>query len=182
MTNTEIIQAIKAEIERQKYVIKPMFLKGDDNYYEGENDGYDKILSFLDTLESEKPIEQEGLEEELDRFIASGKSVTVDDYGTYKVSYHDFKKVAHHFAEWGAEQQKEQDDNELSDLLTIAHLQGAEQMKEQMMKEAAEGRIYDFRRIKEIGYSSAKIEFEEIPELNDGDKVRVIVIPKEDEK
>lgn len=45
---------------------------------------------------------------------------------------------------------------------------------------AVKGRIYDFRRIKEIGYSSAKIEFEEIPELDDGDKVRVIILPKED--
>ena len=54
-----------------------------------------------DEEKSEKPMNQEGLEEELDRFIASGKSVTVEDCGTYKVSYHDFKKVARHFAEWG---------------------------------------------------------------------------------
>ena len=55
----------------------------------------------------------------------------------------------------------------------------ANAFKEQMLKEAVEGMVYDFRRIKEIGYSSAKIEFDKIPELDDGDKVHIIIV-KED--
>ena len=98
------------------------------------------ILSFLDTLEEpvsvppssvsvpvqdvSVPPECENLDDELDRFIASGKSVTVDDYGTYKVSYHDFKKVARHFAEW----QKAQDDK----LVDIIYQQGIEKGKDEM--------------------------------------------------
>ena len=62
-------------------------------------------LEELRTRLAKEPV-SEDLEDELDRFIASGKSVTVDDYGTYKVSYHDFKKVARHFAKWGAEHLK----------------------------------------------------------------------------
>lgn len=56
---------------------------------------------------------------------------------------------------------------------------GAEWQKEQMMEDAVEGKVYDFRRIKEIGYSSAKIEFDKIPELDEGDKVRIFIV-KED--
>ena len=54
--------------------------------------------------------------------------------------------------------------------------QQLKQLCNEQSNKAVEGRIYDFRRIKEIGYSSAKIEFEEIPELDDGDKVRVFII------
>ncbi len=74
---------------------------------------------------------------------------------------------------YGMRLQKEQDDKELSDLLTIAHLQGADQMKEQMMKGAEECELYwdgDFLAIdlnmRALGYSER-------------DKVKIIII-KED--
>jgi uncharacterized Fe-S cluster-containing radical SAM superfamily enzyme len=51
--------------------------------------------------------------------------------------------------------------------------------KEQMMKEAMEGEVKDFCFVREVNYSSAKIEFSTIPELKVGDKVRVIIV-KED--
>ena len=56
---------------------------------------------------------------------------------------------------------------------------GAEWQKEQMMKEAVEGEIKDFRFVREINYSSAKIEFNSIPKLKEGDRVCMIVLPKE---
>lgn len=87
----------------------------------------------------------------------------------------------------GAEWQKEQDNiisrqAEVERIKTqqMCYEKGQADMKRLMMKGAVEGRVYDFRRIKEIGYSSAKIEFDKIPELDDGDKVRVIVLQKED--
>lgn len=105
-----------------------------------------------DEEKSEKP--SEGLEEELDRFIASGKSVTVEDCGTYKVSYHDFKKVARHFAQWGAEHSDSSETpNDLEEaaeeyskdyesgpnrIAINAFIAGAKWQKEQMMKEAVE--------------------------------------------
>ena len=103
-----------------------------------------------------KPFQQEQLEEpvkdkldkELDRFIASGKSVTIDDYGTYKVSYHDFKKVARHFAEW---------------------------QKEQMLKGAVEGFIFQ-----PADYYPKELIAHYAGELGMGDKVRIIILPKED--
>lgn len=116
------IEKIKAEIERMMDEYKPIV--GGVDELTGAHIVLAKLLSFLSSLESEKSMNPDGLEEELDRFIASGKSVTVDDYGTYKVSYHDFKKVARHFAEW----QKEQDDR----LVDIIYQQGVEKGKDEM--------------------------------------------------
>lgn len=56
---------------------------------------------------------------------------------------------------------------------------GAEWHKEQMMSEVVEGEVRDFRFIREINYSSAKIEFNSITKLKEGDRVCLIVLPKE---
>lgn len=78
----------------------------------------------------------------------------------------------------GAEWQKEQDDKELSDLLTIAHLQGAEQMKEQMMENALHGWLDEDN---EPPYDLNVLCEEKIPfgKFKHGDKVRIIIV-KED--
>ena len=96
---------------------------------------YDEI-EYNRQREEEKSMNPERLEEELERFIESGKSVTVDDYGTYKVSYHDFKKVARHFAEW----QKEQDDR----LVDIIYQQGIEKGKDEIKEKAIEGHLFRY--------------------------------------
>lgn len=81
----------------------------------------------------------------------------------------------------GAKWQKDQDDR----LVDIIYQQGIEKgkddIKEQMMKEAVEGKVIDFRYISEIDYASAKIVFTTIPKLKEGDEVRIIIV-KEDEK
>ena len=112
MTNAELIQKIRNEIERNRQAIRvlnehtaPKQMSKTCAIFQYSDSILSELLSFLSTLESENPM-QEGLDEELDRFIASGKSVTVEDCGTYKVSYHDFKKVARHFAKGGAEHLK----------------------------------------------------------------------------
>jgi hypothetical protein len=71
---------------------------------------------------------------------------------------------------FGAKWQKEQDDKELSDLLTIAHLQGAEQMKEQMMKEAVEGEVML------NPYPTICLDDCKDYDFKDGDEVRIIII------
>lgn len=114
MTNAELLAKIKVEIDRRIT----------DNTFGAKLELID-ILAWLDTLE--EPVCEE-LEEELDRFIASGKSVTVDDYGTYKVSYHDFKKIARHFAEW----QKAKDDK----MVDIIYQQGIEKGKDEMREQS----------------------------------------------
>lgn len=109
MTNTEIIQAIKAEIERRKkenmYVDLPMSI---GRYYEDRD-----LLAFIDSLEPvtdchtleepEKPIE--GLEEEIQSFWnrASGFQ---PKFATLEVKENGFAVIARHFAQWGAEHLK----------------------------------------------------------------------------
>lgn len=127
MKNTEIIQAIKAEIERLIAMNKTRNGFPAGTMCAVRIEAYEKLLSFLSTLE-EEPV-QNDLEEAADNHICE----VVDSAGHpgWDWETQDIKDAFKAGAEW----QKEQDDKELSDLLTIAHLQGAEQMKEQMLKE-----------------------------------------------
>lgn len=83
MTNTEIIQAIKAEIEGLKSIEYPC-----DNSQQatGFFNALDRMTDFLDTLESEKPMNPEAAMKELDEKIALVKrkgtwdGVDVDKY------------------------------------------------------------------------------------------------------
>ena len=195
MTNTEIIQAIKAEIERRIHSIETCpFIEaefGASVKRDGELIAYKDLLSFLDTLESEKPM-QEGLEEELDRFIASGKSVTIEDCGTYKVSYHDFNKVARHFAEWGKEQGcregflegtkiQQEEDNQLVDTIYQQGIEkGKDDMKEQMLKNAVEGEVYKFGEVAYVKERNNAELTKYLSQFNNGDKVKIIVIHETD--
>ena len=66
MTNTEIIQAIKAEIERRLANYHPEFVNhglASGFREDGKAIAYEELLSYISTLESEKPM-QEVLEKE----------------------------------------------------------------------------------------------------------------------
>lgn len=99
MTNTELLVKIKAEIERQEKQC-PM------DTYEGRHKlfilGYFK--TFLSTFEeSEKPMNQEGLEEEMERFMSN----LTEQKGVFPpLTRLGFKAIARHFAKWGAEHLK----------------------------------------------------------------------------
>lgn len=98
MTDKELLAKIKAEIERQL----------SDKEEIGDLGGMwalQDVLSFLDTLEeSEKPMNQEGLEEEIDRFEDWMETYNQADYPTSITT----RDIARHFAEWGAEHLKRQ--------------------------------------------------------------------------
>ena len=94
MTNAELLTKIKAEIERR--------LLEKDHGFEDEADyGYHcclkDIKQFLSTLESEKPMEQEGLEEEIERYLPN---IPENPYNE------ELRVFARHFAKWGAEHLK----------------------------------------------------------------------------
>lgn len=80
----------------------------------------------------------------------------------------------------GAEWQKKLDDLETADLLTIAHLQGMEQQKAKMMKDAVEGTVVELgETYKDLSISASAKALNQVLQslgLGDGDKVRVIVI------
>lgn len=58
---------LRKRIEKNKYVIEPMFAKGDDCYYEGEYDGYNHILDIIKSLQQEQS--EVDLEEEISTWI-----------------------------------------------------------------------------------------------------------------
>lgn len=80
---------LRKRIEKNKYVIEPMFSKGDDSYYEGEDEGYNRILRIIDSLQQEQPqvadaskMEQSEVElEKASRNVyESWKGGTMDDF------------------------------------------------------------------------------------------------------
>ena len=138
MTNEELLAKIKAEIERRMKEIPKN--EEDERFraiYGNEAFVLTQLLSFLDTLESEKPMNQKGLEREIERCLWK----LSDD-----PSNEELRMFARHFAKW---------------------------QKEQMMKEAVEGVIDDCG-------TPARLRLE-MPggSFRIGDKVRLIVLPKE---
>jgi hypothetical protein len=83
MTSEELIQKIKAEIERRIT----------NNTFGAKLELID-ILAWLDTLESEKPM---NLEEEINRYLH--EECSDDDEPS-------ISEIARHFAQWGAEHLK----------------------------------------------------------------------------
>lgn len=85
MTNAELLAKIKAEIEKQ--------IKDPQEHCYGVSsvNKLRELLDFLDTLESEKPMNQEGLEKEIDKTI----NECTNGYEF------DWDKFARHFAQWG---------------------------------------------------------------------------------
>lgn len=187
MTNEELIDKIKAEIERQEKQC-PL------DTYEGRHKLFilGGLKTFISTLESEKPM-QEGLEEEINlawERLEKDYSPSVLDKTTILVSglvgEKQFSKIAHHFADW----QKEKD--EVSKVNyegaravydnTVQHLQekidekyelGKKDMREQMLKEAAEGEVVL------NPYPTICLDDCKNYDFKEGDKVRIIILPKE---
>jgi hypothetical protein len=97
MTKAEFIQTIRNEIERLYDGEAPKHDQQcdfDDGYFTGIG----AISKFLDTLGSEKPM-QEGLEEEIDRFEDWMETYDQADYPTSFTT----RDIARHFTKWGAE-------------------------------------------------------------------------------
>ena len=79
-----IIEKIKAEIERRKSLLTQHSKLTYDLILETFIKEYDDLLSFLSTLESEKPMNQDGLEEEIQRFLSNATKM---DKGKWKGKY-----------------------------------------------------------------------------------------------
>ena len=110
-----IIEKVKAEIERRRdSYLKAHGKYGRDADYIAATEDL-RLLEFLDTIELEKPMNPEGLEEEIDRFFGiyrkDGKTYAIKDDEEcvdWKMDCNpDFEiAFASHFAQWGAEHAK----------------------------------------------------------------------------
>lgn len=156
MTNAELLTKIKVEIGRRIKILREDEVVRQNctsDFLEGKIYGYEEALSFLSTLESEKPSEE--LEKEIQKYLESqgvGYGGWIDGWKD-----EDLREIARHFAQW---------------------------QKEQMMTEAVELELKDGEN---VGYPSdwnkvgmVALYFYTPPTFKFGDKVRVIVLPKED--
>lgn len=112
MTNTELISKIKAEIERRVDILATVSVKqekdGDSEmstYYHGKAVSLEELLSFLSTLESEKPMSQEELEEEINRTYHDGSVADTSD-----LDHNSYENIARHFYELGCRRTAEKYD------------------------------------------------------------------------
>lgn len=91
---------LRERIEKNQYVIEPLFSKGDDSYYEGEYDGYNRILSIIDSLQQEQ--QEVDLEKELNRYLRGEFQQTAGG------NFNNYIQVARHFYELGLKARKEE--------------------------------------------------------------------------
>jgi len=154
-----IIEQIKTEVERQIELHDSLASNAESemiaNLEIGAAQALDDLRSFLFTLESEH--------------LADAR----------KTSPKDLEEAAKEYAKAYTDNDNGNGGDDWEDDIRITFQAGAKWDREQMMKGAVEGEIKDFRFVREINYSSTKIEFDSIPELKEGDRVRVVVLPKE---
>ena len=94
---------LRERIGKNQYVIEPMFLKGDDSYYEGEYDSYNRILSIIDSLQQEQ--QEVDLEKEIERVVENYNSLA---NGSKVMKPSGIEKIARHFYELGLKARKEE--------------------------------------------------------------------------
>ena len=187
MTDTEIISKIKAEIERR---IDAHHTHG---HFCAEHEFRD-VLSFISTLESEKPVPadlEEPVCEELEEEIARWMSTHL--YGKDDKDYDAIKLWGEYIARYFAQWQKEKDYANIPTSLVDRHildehwangrLHGLQEMKDQMMKDAVDGEVcipnvwVEHKEGKEL---VVRAEISKGLGFKFGEKVRIIVCKKED--
>ena len=190
-----IIEKIKAEVER---------MKNDSIHLHT----YDDLLRFLDTLQEQPVKDFPTTDEEMKAFLATHPKVEVPerykkpDWVFEQPVCEGLEEAATKYAEntivdfpdqvifsmqgfiVGAKWQKEKDEKDLADMLTVEYLRGVEfgkqDTKEQMMKEAVEGFVATHLTSEgtKVTVNSGYLPKEMC--IKSGDKVRIIVCKKED--
>lgn len=94
---------LREGIEENQYVIVPLFNRGDDSYYEGEYDGYNRILDIIDSLQREQP--EVDLEKDVESWFFKEISPKINIEHTM---YYYFQECAHRYYELGLKARKEE--------------------------------------------------------------------------
>ena len=124
-----IIEKIRAEIERRFRE----YNKDSNHHLQAAEDA--DLLSFLDTLESEKPMNQDGLEKEYEDYVVK------DPCFSKLVNRNAGLVIARHFAQWGAE-----------------HLADARKTSPEDLEEAAIKYFDDNCYLGEVGFECDAVE------------------------
>ncbi len=184
MTNAELIAKIKTEIDKRYAEYREKMKSDDFTYYEGMADALDLFEQFIDSLESEKPINLDDAMKELDEKIALVKErgtwdgVDVDKYMDEVRGREPEKPM-----ELEEEVKRYYSDNfeyissdqpTLSILTNIAR-HFAQWQKEQMMKEAIGGNAYP--NDGEIWVDLARYGYK----FKEGEPCRIIIVKEEED-
>lgn len=199
-----IIEQIKAEIERRK--MESIGFRNNEkredwaSFFNGEATALENLLSFLSTIESEKPL---GLEEEIERKYTNDTTTlrTRSQYSELARYFYDLgcRRTAEKYDEIEYNRQKAEESvpndleeaakksypNKEGDLCSLhstlqraAFIAGAKWDREQIMKEAVEAEGKVVRDINnELAVTAKNVNLDK---FKFGDRVRVIVLPKED--
>ena len=204
MTKEELLAKIKAEIERLYNGEAP---KHDQqcNFDDGYFTGIDTIAQFIDTLESEKPINQERLDENIKHYI---EDCGWEKDSTIPVSF--VRQIASHFydlgcrrtaekydeIEYNRQRAKESVPKDLEEaakeyaryhyadtfsqeLAENDFLAGSAWNEMHMMKEVVEMEVGMFGKHLPMLIVTEPMEMKDFPAKH-GQTVRVIVLPKDD--
>lgn len=81
---------LRKEIEKERKSIEGLFIEGDNNFYDGQDDAYNHTLALIDSLQQEQ--QEVDLEKEINKWLDGPTT--------------DLRTMARHFAEWGAKHLK----------------------------------------------------------------------------
>lgn len=188
MANYIDADKLKAEIERLKgQLIRGACAAQIEMETNCKEEAYDEVLSFLSTLESEKPVPND-LEEAAEISFDEAYALT-EDYRDFLAKGLTEKRPRpigpHWFCEYaknrfiaGAKWQAEQDQETIELAEDHAYFAGSVNEREKMMKEAVEEEVLDFSSSLEA-HPHVNIPLDN-KKFRSGDKVRIIVLPKED--
>lgn len=151
---------LRKEIEEERKNIEGLFIEGDNNFYDGQDDAYNHTLALIDSLMQEQPSLPD-LDEAAEDFVWEIMENDEDGISDLCRKLNHLSKISDFY-----------------DGLAEFFKAGAEWQKQQMMKEAVEGEI----QMRYSGCLCAKT----IRAINEdkfkfGDKVRIIIVKEEKE-
>jgi len=126
---SNIKEQIRQEIERQRSFIEGLFIEGDNSFYDGQDDAYNHLLAFIDSLQEEKP--SEDLNDEIKKFIEEYGYERGEDKLLIAI-------VARHFAEWQKEQMMDEWLKDRDGCFWGGVEEGKKAMNDQLMKDSEE--------------------------------------------
>ena len=129
-------------------------------------ESYEKVAEEMRREISEKPMNLDELMKEAQRYYSDNFEYLSSDQPTLSI----LTNIARYFAQWGANHTPLPED-------TVLFNKGVAEGKRLMMEEAVEGEV-----VKDISNKLAVTAKINLDGFKFGDKVRVIVLPKEDEK
>lgn len=143
---------IDADLLRAVMKEHTLFYAGQANLLDDTNalDGYDEVLAIINSLQHEQP--EVDLEKEIEKTWLEYECYNEDYDKIAEMRWNEFENVARHFYELGKQA-----------------------MKQQMLKDAVEGKVYfqmgDIKRVKSDDFEN--------PDIHLDDKVKLIIVKEE---